>query len=121
MTRPIHGILSSTKTPVTRASRGARGGLDDAGGGGVDALDDAAGADAKVWKPGHGHWRGAGLQRTMATWREPSPKFEPVSAIPKDLFRVEIEVSPQDVETLRGISMERLAGSRGRGRGSGAS
>lgn len=46
--------------------------------------------------------------------REPSPKFKPVSAIPKDLFRVEIEVNPRDVETLRGYQWN---GWQGRGGG----
>lgn len=63
---------------------------------------------------GMGIGEGPGFNGQWQRRREPSPKFEPVSAIPKDLFRVEIEVSPQDVETLRGYQWN---GWQGRGGG----
>lgn len=50
--------------------------------------------------PGQGFGGGPNMNGRWRRGRAPSPKYKPVTAMPKDFYRVEIEVSRADFEKL---------------------
>jgi len=64
---------------------------------------------------GHGFHGGPDMNGQWRHNREPTPRYNPVAAIPKDLYRVEIEVSQQDFQTLLGYQWDGWDRRRGGG------